>query len=136
MNSLLGLQKSEKINEIFGYYKDLFPEKIIMEEINKNICKTLCNIKEILETLLKSLSNVDKIYENYIEIPYFREEIIGNILKELKKQKNIKIISEELKSIFHEKIGLEEIKKILEVTEWDSFGVKVVKRNLSQLIRN
>jgi len=29
-----------------------------------------------------------------------------------------------------------EIKKILEVTEWDSFWVKVVKRNLSQLIRN
>ena len=120
MKSLLGLQKSEKINEIFGYYKDLFPEKIVMEEINKNIFKTLSNlkyIKEILETLLKSfnLENIDKIYEKFIEIPDFRKEIIGNILKELKKQKNIEIINEKLKSIFHEKISLEEVKKILEI---------------------
>ena len=89
-----------------------------MEEINKNIYKALSNlkyIKEILEILLKSfnLGNIDKIYEKFIEIPDFRKEILGIILKELKNQKNIKIINEELKSIFHKKLVWKKLKKFL-----------------------
>ena len=74
-------------------------------------------LKEILQILLKSfnLGNIDKIYEKFIQIPDFRKDIIGKILKELKIQNNIKILNEELKSIFHEKISLEEVKKFLEI---------------------
>ena len=39
MKGLLGLQKEEKINEIFGYYKDLFPEKIIRKKSIKIFLK-------------------------------------------------------------------------------------------------
>ena len=74
-------------------------------------------LKEILQILLKSfnLGNIDKIYEKFIQIPDFRKDKIGKILKELKIQNNIKILNEELKSIFHEKISLEEVKKFLEI---------------------